>query len=226
MVPQRSAPTQPTNYRSAAPTTTAIAQRSVPAPAPKPVTPTILVQRAVPAPKPTPTPVAIKVIPPVQEQPEVQLYASNEAIEIPVQQYRDFSNIDMNNVSIENNSRVNSFEMPIIEVQLPTVALPKIEIEKEEEVIVNKGEATTPEKGTNEREFSMPTVSFKEKSATAKRVKVIAPKKGNKNFYTQKYSSKISFRVRFSQTKKAIKSAVKVTPKKKVKIAPKICFTF
>jgi hypothetical protein len=183
---------------------------------------TIPVQRAVPA----PAPVAPRVIAPVQEQPEVQLYASNEAIEIPVQQYRDFSNIDMDNVSIENNSRGNTFEMPKVEVQLPTVALPKMEQEKEEEVIVNKGEATTTEKGSNEREFSMPSVSFKGKSATAKRVKISAPKKGNKNFYTQKYSSKISFRVRFTQTKNALKSAVKVTPKKKVKIAPKVCFTF
>jgi len=221
-VPQRSVPTQSTNYRGAAPSTTSIAQRSVPAPTPKPVTPNIPIQRSVPA----PAPIASRGIPAVEVQPEVQLYASNEAIEIPVQESRNYSNIEIDNVSIEEKSRGNSFEMPKIEVQLPSVELPKIETEKEEVVKVNKGEATSTEKGSNEREFSMPSVSFKGKSATAKRVKISAPKKGNKNYYTQKYSSKISFRVRFTQTKKALKSAVKVTPKKKVKIAPKVCFTF
>lgn len=217
-LPQRSIPAQQTTTRAVTPISYNYNQRNVSIPAPKPVATPIPTQRIVAAPAQPSVNVA-RALPVIQLQSENN--RANEILEAPVQQ-QNYSEVAINPV-IENNSFVNPISIPKVDIQQIALQIPSGE--KEADIVVKNDEKVLVNKSINEREFSSPSLSINSKNATS-RIKIKAPKKGNKNYYTQKYATKTSIRVRFTQTKKAIKAVVKPTAKKKVKIAAKVCYVF
>jgi hypothetical protein len=221
--PQRSVPISQASIRNITPSNQSVAQRTLPAPKPVAVATPKPKPAVVSAPKPiiqTPITIAPKNV----EVPIESTVAilSNEVIEMPVQQYRgNFQN----NVILENenNPTPNKF------IEIPQIELPKItftpNVKTEEEVSTPSRENDVVS-SSNKITFSRPSKTINMKSSAIQKTKISAPKKGNKSFYTQKYASKISLRKRLTQTKKAFKSMVKSKTKKKIKIAPKVCYAF
>ncbi len=213
--PQRSVPISQASIRNITPSNQSVAQRTVPAPKPKPA--------VVSAPKPiaqTPISIAPKNVEVPIESPIANV--SNEVIEMPVQQYRgNFQN----NVILENeNNPTPNKSIEIPQIELPKIAFtPNVKTEEEVSTPSRENEVVS---SSNEISFSRPSKTIKMKSTAIQKNKISAPKKGNKSFYTQKYASKISLRKRLTQTKKAFKSIVKSKTKKKIKIAPKVCYAF
>jgi hypothetical protein len=221
--PQRSVPISQASIRNITPSNQSVAQRTVPAPKPVAVTTPKPKPAVVSAPKPiiqTPITIAPKNVEVPIESTVANL--SNEVIEMPVQQYRgNFQN----NVILENENNTT----PNKSIEIPQIELPKItftpNVKTEEEVSTPSRENDVVS-SSNKITFSRPSKTINMKSSAIQKTKISAPKKGNKSFYTQKYASKISLRKRLTQTKKAFKSMVKSKTKKKIKIAPKVCYAF